>query len=858
MKKLFDKITKDSYFLKGTIGLMLCLFAIFGALNRGYVSGFITWIIAFLFGWFFYVFYLIIFLVGIRLIFAKKEFKFQWGITIAGLIVILVGSLILATNNITGSSNDEMLTFKNFGEEFSKSIQGFPILNYSQISGGFFGFLLVALLNSVVKYVGTNIIGGLLLAVGIVLILVKPSIRLIKKIKEYKNRNIKKMESEFKEANDQTAFTTTQIIENTRATTVITPDAEIAKENTQSIAIQNPNGGVGVGLTSINRAPTGLKKAKFTSDSLYETEEQTTTLEEKYSISSPVEQKDPRYGDTTHIEKDEIVKNDDIPVAKPASFKEHQSLSDEKIKLAQTPYEKLDGADINDSKNNIKSSPTKPIKYNYPQLNLLTDRASNMNSPENLEVCEARKDLLNEVFDEFEIHGRVVSYTIGPVVTRYDIEMDRGESSKNIEKYLNDIAAKLGGISCRFVSVIEGKTTSGLEIANKKGSLVNFKDCLKNLSRDPGTEFLIPFGKDINGRFIQGDLKDFPHLLVCGTTGSGKSVFMHSLLMTLIMRNNLDTLKLVIIDPKRVEFNKYKNIPFLLCNPINAADEACLVLNELCKVMEERYDLFDETGVENLKQYNKYLVDHGKRTLPRIVVLVDEYADLVGENKHLQAPVQRLAQKARAAGIHLVVATQRPSVNVITGVIKSNIPTRVALLCSSVNDSTVILSQGGAEKLLGNGDMLVMSPLLSKNGLTRVQGSYVDNAEIKNVCDYLRNNYGAMFDERFVDLKEKSQLDNTEMQEVSYDKAASDEEKYKQIREDIMKREYASLSYIQRTYAVGFPKAGKIINRLINEGVISSENEGNKGQKVLIHSITPEERTGSVEQSTFVPNKNDD
>ena len=859
MKKLFDKITKDSYFLKGTIGLMLCLFAIFGALNRGYVSSFITtWIFGFLFGWFFYVFYLIIFLIGIRLIFAKKEFKLQWGITISGFAVLLVGCLILVANNTTGYGNDNMLTFNNFGQALTNGIDGLKLKNFSQISGGFFGLLFVALLNSVVKYVGTNIIGGLLLATGLVLVFVKPAIRLVKKIKEYKNRNIKKMESEFKEANDQTAFTTTQIMENSRATTVITPDSEIAKENTQSIAIQNPNGGVGVGLTSINRAPTGLKKAKFNSESIYETEEQTTTLEEKPVISSPVEQKDPRYGDTTHIEKDEIIKNDEIPVAKPASFKEHQSLSDEKIKLAQTPYEKLDGADIETNKPTIKSNSTKPIKYNYPQLNLLTDRASNMNSPENLEVCEARKDLLNEVFDEFQIHGRVVSYTIGPVVTRYDIEMDRGESSKNIEKYLNDIAAKLGGISCRFVSVIEGKTTSGLEIANKKGSLVNFKDCLKNLSREPGTEFLIPFGKDINGQYIQGDLKDFPHLLVCGTTGSGKSVFMHSLLMTLIMRNNLDTLKLVIIDPKRVEFNKYKNIPFLLCNPINAADEACLVLNELCNVMEERYDLFDETGVENLKQYNKYLVDHGKRMLPRIVVLVDEYADLVGENKHLQAPVQRLAQKARAAGIHLVVATQRPSVNVITGVIKSNIPTRVALLCSSVNDSTVILSQGGAEKLLGNGDMLVMSPLISKNGLSRVQGSYVDNAEIKNVCDYLRNNYGPMFDERFVDLKEKSQLDNTEMQEVSYDKAASDEEKYKQIREDIMKREYASLSYIQRTYAVGFPKAGKIINRLINEGVISSENEGNKGQKVLIHSITPEERTGSVEQSTFVPNKNDD
>ena len=857
MKKLFDKITKDSYFLKGTIGLMLCLFAIFGALNRGYVSSFITWIIAFFFGWFFYVFYLIVFLVGIRLLFAKKEFKFHWGITIAGLIVCLVGCLILATNNITGSSNENMLTFKNFGEEFSKSVQGFPVLNYNQISGGFFGFLFVALLNSAIKYVGTNIVGGVLLGAGVILVFIKSIIRLVKNIKEYKNRNIKKMESEFKEANDQTAFTTTQIMENSRATTVITPDAEIAKENTQSIAIQNPNGGVGVGLTSINRAPTGLKKAKFSNVDLYETNDETTTLEEKPVISTPVEQTyDPTVGNTTHIEKDEVIKNDDIPVAKPANFKEHHALNEETVRLAKSPYEKLDGAALDEKKNAPKAQPNKQIHYNYPPLNLLTDRASNMNSVDNIEVCQARRDLLNEIFQEFDIRGKVVSYTIGPVVTRYDIEMDRGETSKVIEKYLNDIAAKLGGIPCRFVSVIEGRTTSGLEIANKKGSLVNFKDCLKNLSRDPGTEFLVPFGKDINGNFIQADLKDFPHLLVCGTTGSGKSVFMHSLLMTLIMRNNLNSLKLVIIDPKRVEFNKYKNIPFLLCNPINVADEACLVMNELCNLMEERYDLFDESGVENLKQYNKYLVDHGKPILPRIVVLIDEYADLVGENKRLQEPVQRLAQKARACGIHLIIATQRPSVNVITGVIKGNIPTRVALLCSSVSDSTVILSQGGAEKLLGNGDMLVMSPLISKTGLTRVQGSYVDNAEIKNVCDYLRDNYGPMFDERFVDMKQKSQLDTSEMQEVSYDKAASDEEKYVQVREDIMRREYASLSYIQRTYAVGFPKAGKMITRLINEGVISSEAEGNKGYKVLLHSVTPEERTGSVEQSTFVPNKN--
>ncbi len=858
MKKLFDKITKDSYFLKGIIGLTLCLFSIYGALNTGVVSSFITWVIAFLFGWLLYVFYLIIFLIGVRFIFAKKEFKLHWGITISGIVILFFGCLIIITNNKTGTGNDDMLTFNNFNELFSKSVQGFPKVKFNdELSGGFFGFLLVAILNSSIKYIGTNVVGGILIGAGLILMFIKTFIRLAKNIKDYKNRHISKIESEFKEANDQTAFTTTQIMENSRATTVITPDSEISKENTQSIAIQNPNGGVGVGLTSINKAPTGLRKAKFSNEFLYETEDETTSLENKPAISSPVEQATKTVNEPPKIINEET-KVEDVPIAKPASFKEHHSLNEETIKLAQTPYEKLDGAALNSNMGNSNVEAKKVIKYVYPPLNLLTDRASSINSPENIVVCEARKDLLNEIFDEFEIHGKVISYTIGPVVTRYDIEMDRGESSKNIEKYLNDIAAKLGGIPCRFVSVIEGRTTSGLEIANKKGSLVNFKDCLKNLSRDPGTEFLVPFGKDINGNFIQADLKDFPHLLVCGTTGSGKSVFMHSLLMTLIMRNNLDSLKLVIIDPKRVEFNKYKNIPFLLCNPINTADEACLVLNELCVLMEERYDMFDETGVENLKQYNKYLLDHGEHILPRIVVLIDEYADLVGENKRLQEPVQRLAQKARACGIHLVVATQRPSVNVITGVIKGNIPTRVALLCSSVADSSVILSQGGAEKLLGNGDMLVMSPLISKTGLTRVQGSYVDNAEIKNVCDYLRNNYGPMFDDRFVDLKEKSQLDTSDAEVLSYDKAASDEEKYLQIRDDIMRRDYASISYIQRTYSVGFPKAGKICNRLVKEGVISAENEGNKGQKVLLHSVGPEERTGSVEQSTFIPNKDND
>jgi S-DNA-T family DNA segregation ATPase FtsK/SpoIIIE len=847
MKKCMGKITKDSNFVKSMIGLVLCLFAIFGALNRGYVSSFITWIVSFLFGWLFYLFYLVVFLIGLQLIFKKKGIKIYSKLVIPGIILIFIGLLVLVTNNITGSSHTSMLNFSNFVEKFSESVQGFPKIKYDKISGGFFGFLFTATVNSFGKFALTNGIAILLLIVGLVLCFIKFVLAIIKKRKVHKAKQSVNDETRFVEANDQTTFTKSQILNsNTRATTVITPDDEIAKENTQSIAIQNPNGGVGVGLTSINRTPTGLRKARFDSENYYETESETTSLNEEPVISKPVEQ-----ASTISTENQKV---DEVPLAKPAVFKHEEQpyKTKEQVNSLASGTNKTQNVNVASAKQISKAHKN----YIYPPLKLLVDRESNMSSPANIQVCETRKNILNETFEEFGINGKVVSYTIGPSVTRFDIEMARGESSRVIEKYLNDIASKLNGTQCRFVPIVEGRTTSGLEIANQKASLVNFKDCLRNLNRDAGSEYLIPFGKDINGRYIVADLKDFPHMLVCGTTGSGKSVFMHTLLMTLIMRNNLDTLKLVIIDPKRVEFNKYKNIPFLLCNPITEADEACLVLNELCNVMEERYDLFDDAGVENLKQYNKYLQDHGKQIMPRIVVMIDEYANLVDTNRQISLPVVSIAQKARAAGIHLIIATQRPSVNVITGVIKSNIPTRVALLCSSTSDSTVILSQGGAEKLLGNGDMLVMSPLISKQGLTRVQGSLVDNLEIKNVCDFLRQNYEPEFDERFVDLKVKSQLDTSEMHEVSYDKAASDEEKYKQIREDIMAtREYCSLSYIQRTYSVGFNRAGKIIMRLTSDGVISSVDEGNKGRKVLLHSIGKEERKGSIEQTSFDPSK---
>ena len=372
--------------------------------------------------------------------------------------------------------------------------------------------------------------------------------------------------------------------------------------------------------------------------------------------------------------------------------------------------------------------------------------------------------------------------------------------------------------------------------------------------------YSICFGKDISGDYICADMREFPHLLVCGTTGSGKSVFIHSIIATLIMRNKPSDVRFILIDPKHVEFNKYKNLPFLVCPVINDAEEATLVMSQLCDVMEERYNLLSEYEVDNIDQYNKFAKDHGKEQLPYIMVFIDEYADLVDTNKQIVQYITRLVAKARASGINLCIATQRPSTNVISGVIKANISTRVALLCASNTDSQVIIDKGGAEKLLGKGDMLIKSPLVSKTENVRVQGSFMGIDELKRVIGFLRERYPVEFDDRFCDLVKKTQMKNVQMKEMSFDelKADSDEEKYKQIREFIMTQDRCSISKIQRMFNVGFNRAGKIFDRLAEEGVIEDHDEvvgSNKGRKVILKSIVPEERSGSVEQTEFNPYK---
>jgi S-DNA-T family DNA segregation ATPase FtsK/SpoIIIE len=410
---------------------------------------------------------------------------------------------------------------------------------------------------------------------------------------------------------------------------------------------------------------------------------------------------------------------------------------------------------------------------------------------------------------------------------------------RNVSNLLPDLNVRLNGVDALFEGRVEGQRYSGLEVANAKITSVPFKEVYEALPDAKKKPLNVAFGKNIDGRIISADFNDFPHILVAGTTGSGKSVFTHSVICTLIMRNSPENLKLVLIDPKKVEMSKYRDIPHLLCPIINDPQVAKLTLDKLAEEMNRRYDVLENSGCSDIKQYNELRQDQPNlEPMPFIVIFIDEYADIVDTCKEVKQPVVSIAQKARACGIHMLIATQRPSTNVIDGVIKGNLPTRVALAVAMQVDSVTILGEGGAEKLLGRGDMLVQSPLISRTGRVRLQSCYIQNKEILRIVGYLKEHYEVNYDPNFCNLLENAQkaaADVIGSPEFLASQENSEEEKYQSVKEWVMANEYMSMSRIQRECSVGFNRAGRFFKRLQDEGIVDTETEGNKGCPVLVH-----------------------
>lgn len=485
-------------------------------------------------------------------------------------------------------------------------------------------------------------------------------------------------------------------------------------------------------------------------------------------------------------------------------------------------------------KNNIVISGNEDCSY-LP-LSLLNTISIADNFRKNEVIAVERTAKINEVFKKFSVDAEVISYTVGPSVTRYDVSIGLNASVKLISKYINDISISLGGLQIRFEPIIAGKSTSGFEISNEIITNVELKECISNLPKDNKSLLDIPFGKSIDGALVHASLKEFPHMLIAGVAGSGKSTFLHSMILTLIMRNKPEELKLMLIDPKKFEMSSYNNIPHLICPVVSDTKIANKFLKKLVEEMENRYYLFQKNAVRNIDGFNELAVKNNFKRLPYIVVFIDEYAELVEQVKEVRETILKLAQKARAAGIHLVISTQRPTVNVIYGALKANLTTRVAFLSGSATDSLTIIGEGGAEKFLGNGEMLIDCPLLSRFSKPRIKGCFVDENEINRVCKFLTDHHLPEYDNSYFSVTE---------------------EEYQKIKVQIMKQEFCSVSYIQQAFSVDFPTAGIIFKNLISEGIVKDNGSYSKESKVLFHSVSEKEFADLEEYFSSSNHKNE-
>ncbi len=438
---------------------------------------------------------------------------------------------------------------------------------------------------------------------------------------------------------------------------------------------------------------------------------------------------------------------------------------------------------------------------------------------------------LQKTLYSFGVSAKVENVSVGPAITRYELKPAEGVRVSKIAKLSDDIALNLAAESIRIEAPIPGKQAVGIEIPNKEKEVVHFRDMIESTAfEDAESKLSVALGKDISGEPVIADVGKMPHVLIAGSTGAGKSVCINTLITSMIYKAKPSEVKLVMIDPKVVELSVYNGIPHLLIPVVTDSKKAAGALAWAVQEMENRYQLFATKGVRDLKGYNATTgEEEGK--LPQIVIIIDELADLMMvAAKDVEDSICRLAQKARAAGMHLVIATQRPSVDVITGIIKANIPSRIAFAVSSQIDSRTILDMVGAEKLLGKGDMLFYPIGSSKP--TRVQGAFVSDQEVEKIVDFIKSNGGeATYNEDILEEIEKANKSDREMEEVD------DDDDTDPFLEDAIKTVVevgqASTSFIQRRFKVGYARAGRIIDQMEARGIISGY-EGSKPRQVLI------------------------
>ena len=768
-KKKKKRRTKKSerqqyYALTSFIMLLIVFISVF---QLGTLGEYIDSIFTYLFGVSRYFTYIIIVLTSI---YVAMNHNFPFTKRMFGYVLLQFG-LIFLFHSVLYIKNRTLISNYYTFDEVRSLISQTGAKNFT--GGGVIGQVLFTAMNNTLSFIGTVILAAVFIYFSVIMI-----------------RN-KSVETELRK-------------DFSRVAALLTLSGEKISTKTSELIEKNKE----------NRKERPKKEKKEKKAPVIETDDSIETPIEKPSVEEELVQEtyEPEIVGSDDFEEDSIVESKETRRDIEYDEEELEETIDEESVEDNTPLDELDDEEIKEL-----------LEYKTPPITLLKD--AEVTEKMSNDVVLKQGKVLEETLHNFGVKAKVSKIRIGPAVTQFEVQPDIGVKVSRIINLQNDIALSLAAKDIRIEAPIPGKSAVGIEVPNSVVSMVTLREVIKRKTSTNPLE--VALGKDISGAPIMAELNKMPHLLVAGSTGSGKSVCINGIIVSILLNAKPHEVKLMMIDPKMVELNTYNGIPHLLSpvvtNPQKAADALQRVVNE----MERRYDLFSATNTKNISAYNKYLErtaeDPDKVSkMPYIVVIIDELADLMMvASKDVEASITRIAQMARAAGIHLIIATQRPSVDVITGIIKANIPSRIAFAVSSTTDSRTILDSGGAEKLLGKGDMLFLPSGRSKP--IRVQGAFLSDEEVHGVVDFVTSQMKANYDKSVI-LNQK---------EPKKEEVESEDELYPDAKMFVITEQRASASLLQRQFRIGYNRAARLVDDLERNGIIGPA-AGSKPRNVLV------------------------
>ena len=845
IKEEKTKPVKEQETIIAVVGLIFIVLSLLIIANTGIVANALKYAFIFLFGsCYIYVLLFLLFMGGYMVI-KKKKLKF-----FSKMKYVLVFGCFICILALSSSGNE--VTITNFSSAFKRVLPN-SLAETDEIigryGGGWVGYLLIAIFNTLLGSENWSIAIYILFLIGLLYLLFQKQIAKLFTIIKTKIKKSKELKAQKKEALKQkekeaAVAPVEPVIENqeskeestTTATYLIQEDISQAKDKAPMKTEPMHRK-----LADFEQVIDDLQEtAIFTRPQVFDDHKKEETSENFPFYPAQKVQKD---SSTQNLfVTDASVQPTQEAIKKPIT-KEYDYLQKEKEYAAFTKDLQEQKQQQDESENILQKEETKEQEYNHdeyqlPPLYLLKESSSQQDATyRNEEIARQKADILTQKMKELNVNAAITNYVIGPSVTRYEIMLQPGVRANTFMNLQEDFKLALGATSLRIESPIPGKpATIGIEVPNEIRGMVTLKELMLTLPNKK-EKLYVPAGKAISGEPISISITSMPHCLISGATNSGKSVCANSIICSLLLNYKPDELKMIMIDPKKVEMLFYTNLPHLLCPIITESSKALVALDKLVKEMMHRFDTFASLGVKNIASYNEYRKQKNEMIMPFIILIVDEFAELMAykQSNLVEEKVQTLVQLGRAAGIHLILCTQRPSVNVITGTIKNNIPCRMTFRLSSFADSKTVIDGSGAEKLLNNGDMLLLTPDFT--GLRRIQGAFVSDQEIDDIVAYCKKQCAPLYDQEFLDLRTEEEKEfelhtklnsgNTNEEDNGYNA------KYMDVRNFVLIEQKASTTLIQRKFKIGYGKAANYMDMLEDEGIVGPEN-GSKGREVLM------------------------